>query len=313
MLIVNRLAMLDSISFLRIIKTGFVNFWRNLWLSMAATMVMTITLVIFSTLFLMFMLTNYSIHTIQNTVDISVYFKIGLAEKQIASIQKSVESDSRVKEVTYVSATEAFNDFKDKHQNDPLITQSLNELTENPLPATLHIKANQLGDYPAIAQNLEKDQYKQFIDKVNFEDNRLVIERLGKILRFIITFGLGLVIVFAIIAILVIYNTITLTIYNRKEEVEIMRLVGATNWYIRGPFLTESILYSIFSTIITLLFLLPIFVKVIPRVVGYVNPQISFYSNNIFNFWILILMLFVLALVLSITSTTMAIRKYLKI
>src|SRR6185437_2985231 len=131
--------MLDSLSFFRVIKTGITNFGRNLWLSLAATMVMTITLVIFSTLFLLFMLTNYSISTIKDTVDISVYFKIGLAEQQINSIKSDVQSDSRVKEVDYVSAQQAYDDFKAKHASDPLITQSLNELTENPLPATLHI------------------------------------------------------------------------------------------------------------------------------------------------------------------------------
>src|SRR5581483_4862705 len=99
--------MFDSISSLRIIKNGFVNFWRNLWLSMAATMVMTITLVIFATLFLLFVLTNYSIKTIQNTVDISVYFKVGLAEEQIQKIQGDVQSDPRVKSVEYVSAIDA--------------------------------------------------------------------------------------------------------------------------------------------------------------------------------------------------------------
>ena len=280
---------------------------------MAATMVMTITLVIFSTLFLLFMLTNYSIRTIQNTVDMSVYFKIGLAEEQINSIKNDITSNPKVKEVTYISAIEAFNDFKDRHQSDPLITQSLNELTENPLPATLHIKTHQLADYPAISDKLQGNKYKDFIDKVNFEDNRVIIERLGKVLKFIVTFGLVLVLVFAIIAILVIYNTITLTIYNRKEEVEIMRLVGATNWYIRGPFLTESILYSIFSTIITTALLFPVFTKVVPRVIEYVNPSLGVYSDNAFYFGYLVVILFVLALLLSIVSTFMAIRKYLKI
>lgn len=280
---------------------------------MAATMVMTITLVIFSTLFLLFVLTNYSIKTIQNTVDISVYFKIGLAEEQINSIQADIQADERVKEVGYVSAQQAFDEFKIKHQNDPLIMASLNELTENPLPATLHVKTHNLEDYPAIADKLQTGQYKDFIDKVNFEDNRVIIERLNKVLGFIITFGLALVIVFIAIAVLVIFNTIRLTIYNRKEEVEIMRLVGATNWYIRGPFLTESILYSIFSTAITIALFIPIFTKIIPKVTDYVNPQVNLYTNNVFNFALLVVILFGLALVLSIFSTLFAIRKYLKI
>jgi uncharacterized membrane protein len=214
---VSAVFMFDSVSFLRAIKTGLTNFVRNLWLSMAATMVMTITLVILSTLFLLFVLTNYSIKTIQNTVDISVYFKIGLAEDQINNIKNQITQDQKVKEVSYVSAAQAFQDFKSKHENDPLITQSLNELTENPLPATLHIKANELQDYPAIAERLQTDQYANFIDKVNFEDNRLVIERLNKILKFIVTFGVVLVVIFALIAILVIYNTITLTFYMFDE------------------------------------------------------------------------------------------------
>ncbi|MBI5530353.1 MAG: ABC transporter permease [Candidatus Doudnabacteria bacterium] len=305
--------MLDSISFFRIIKTGLTNFGRNLWLSMAATMVMTITLVIFSTLFLLFMMTSYSLKTIQNTVDISVYYKIGLPEEQINLVKTELATDSRIKDISYVSAMQAFDDFKSKHQSDPLITQSLNELTENPLPATLHVKTYNLEDYPAIAEKLNSDQYKDYIDKVNFEDNRFIIERLNKILKFIVTFGLGLAGVFALIAILVIYNTITLTIYNRKEEVEIMRLVGATNWYIRGPFLTESMLYSLLSTIITALLFIPVFTKVIPVVIQYINPQVSLYNNSVVNFAYLCLVLFGIALVLSFVSTMMAIRKYLKI
>jgi cell division transport system permease protein len=305
--------MFESISFFRIIKTGFVNFWRNLWLSAAATMVMTVTLIIIAILFLMFALTSYSIKTIQNTVDISVYFKIGLSDQQISNIQNDVQSDPRVKQVTYISSQQALEDFKRTHANDPTVTASLNELTDNPLPATLHIKANNLEDYPAVSQKLEGDQYKNFISKVNYEDNRLIIERLNKILKFVIGFGLGLIAVFSLIAILVIFNTITLTIYNRKEEVEIMRLVGATNWYIRGPFVTESFLYSIFSTIITAVLLTPIFTKVIPAIAQYVNPQLTLFNQNVFNYWYVVAMLLVVSLILSVASTMMAIRKYLRI
>ncbi|MCL5666879.1 MAG: ABC transporter permease [Patescibacteria group bacterium] len=305
--------MFDSISAFRIIKTGFVNFWRNSWLSAAATMVMTITLVIFSVLFLMFAITNYSISTIKNTVDISVYFKTGLGEDQIMNIKKDFDSNSKIKEISYTSSQQAFDQFKEAHKNDPLITQSLNELTENPLPATFNVKAYQLDDYPGIAQQFQDPKYQDYISKVNFEDNRPVIERLGKILKFIVTFGIGLIIVFSLIAILVIFNTITLTIYNRKEEVEIMRLVGATNWYIRGPFLTESLLYSVFSTIIAGLLFYPVFTKVLPKVALFVNPQVTLFNQNVFNFWYLLFMMLAVSVILAVFSTLLAIRKYLKI
>src|SRR3989338_9395912 len=305
--------MLDSISFFRIVKTGFVNFWRNLWLSAAASMVMTITLVIFSVLFLLFAVTSYSIKTVQNTVDISVYFKNGLAESQIFNIKSDLEQNPKVKEIVYISSEVAFERFKETHKDDPLIQQSLNELTENPLPATLNVKANNLEDYPAIAESLQDIKYKDFIDKVNFEDNRAVIERLSKILKFIVTFGVGLIAVFCLIAILVVFNTITLTIYNRKEEVEIMRLVGATNWYIRGPFLVEAVLYSISATVIAGALFLPVFSKVLPKIAIFVNPEVTVFNQNIFNFSYLVLMLIVISLVLAVFSTLLAIRKYLKI
>ncbi len=280
---------------------------------MAATMVMTVTLVIFSTLFFLFTLTNYSIITIQNTVDISVYFKLGLAEQQVNTIKTALAADSRIKEVTYISAMQALEAFKIRHQNDSLMSQTINELTENPLPATLHVKPNKLEDLPAIAMMLEGDQYKNFVDSVNFDDNRAIIDRLTKILNFIVTFGLGLVVVFALIAVLVIYNTITLTIFNRKEEVEIMRLVGATNWYIRGPFLTESILYAIFSTLITMLLFIPVFTKVIPKISIFINPLTNIYNHSWVSFGYFIASLLVLSLLISISSTLFAIRKYLKI
>src|SRR6185369_7506468 len=179
------------------------------------------------------------------------------------------------------------------------IMSSINELTENPLPATLHVKANNLDDYPALAQKLQGDDYKDFISKVNYEDNRLVIDRLNKILKFVIWFGLALMAVFSLIAILVIFNTITLTIYNRKEEVEIMRLVGATNSYIRGPFVMESILYSIFSTVITGFLLVVFFAKGLPPIAHYINPELNLIKDNLLNFWQIVGMLFVISIVLS--------------
>ncbi|MCX6796918.1 MAG: permease-like cell division protein FtsX [Candidatus Doudnabacteria bacterium] len=305
--------MFDSISFLRIIKTGAINFFRNLWLSAAATMVMTITLVIFSVLFSLFAITNYSLKSIQNTVDISVYFKNGLSEEKILSIKQELEGNPKVKQIVYTSATQALENFKARHLNDLLISQSLNELTENPLPATFNVKAYSLGDYPQIASALSDAKYQDFVDKINFEDNRVIIERLNRILKFIVSFGIGLLAVFCLIAILVIFNTITLTIYNRKEEVEIMRLVGATNWYIRGPFLAESALYALFATIITAVLFIPVFTRVLPKIALFVNPQVTVFNQNIFNYWFLLLMLFLVSLVLAVVSTFMAIRKYLKI
>ncbi len=305
--------MSESITFLRVIKNGFLNFWRNWLLSVAATMVMTITLIIFAILFLLFSLTNYSISAVKDRVDVSAYFNKGISEEQILTVKSELEQNSQIRSVNYTSAIDALTDFKERHKDDPLVTQSLNELNENPLPATLNIKAFDLETYPQIVESLKTDRYEGIIKKVNFEDSRPIIERLSKALDFIVGFGLTLVIVFSLIAILVVYNTIVLTIYNRREEIEIMRLVGATNWYIRGPFIVEAVLYSLFATVVTGALIFPVFFSLLPKAAVFINPQIGSIGQNISNFWLLTALLLIISSVLAVVSTLLALRKYLKI
>ncbi len=304
---------MSLISLFRIIKTGVTNLRRNIWLAIASTLIMIITLIILSVLTLLFVITTSSINTIQERVDISTYFKTGLAESQIRSIQSELEQDSRIKEVRYISADQALREFREKHKNDPLILESVGELNENPLQATLQVKAYNLEDYPAINETLNQEKYKAAIEKVNFEDNRVVIDRLNTLLRFIITFGLVLMVVFSLIAILVIFNTIALTIYNRREEVEIMRLVGATNWYIRGPFMVEALTYSVIATIVTSVLLYPVYIKMLPSISAYLTPSGDIFTGSIATFFGIVLVQLVIAFILSTISSLLAIRRYLRI
>ncbi len=292
---------------------GFTNFRRNLWLASASTLIMTITLIILSVLSLLFVITNSSVKTIQERVDISAYFKNGLAESQIFTLRDQLKQDSRIEEVRYVSAEEALAQFKETHKNDALLIESVGELNENPLPATLQIKAKNLEDYPAIAETLNSDKYQSAIEKVNFEDNRVLIERLNNLLKFIITIGIILIAVFSSIAVLVIFNTITLTIYNRREEVEIMRLVGATNWYIRGPFMIEAILYSVIATIVTSILIFPVYNNLLPKVSHYLTSSGYTFNGNLGVFFGLILIQLVIAFSLSAISSLLAMRKYLRV
>lgn len=307
--------MLDSVSFFRVIKTGFVNFWRNLWLSAAATMVVVITLVIFCVLALLFGVTKYSVEAIKDRVDVSVYFKAGTPETRINELRQELRDNPKIRGVEYVSAEQALIHFKAKHVNDPLILESLVELADNPLPATIQIKAAALEDYPELARQLNEGPFKNDISKVNFEDNRLLIERLGKVLRIIVSTGIVLVSVFSLIAVLVIFNTITLTIYNRREEVEIMRLVGATNWYIRGPFIIEATLYSLVAAAITTALVAALFTKMVPVATEFLTGTAAagLLQSRFFSIPVVGSILLIIALTLSIFSSSLAIRRYLKV
>lgn len=305
--------MSNLISLGRIIRNGATNFWRNRWLSAAATLIMVVTLVILSIMFILFVITNYSVSSIRERVDISAYFKKGLSETQVLAVKQDLEADPRVKEVSYVSSDQVLQNFKDRHADTPLLIESIKELSENPFPATLQVKGNTLDDYPAIADKLKSDKYQNSIDKVNYEDNSKTIERLRVLLKFVVIGGVALVSVFSLIAILVIFNTITLTIYNRREEVEIMRLVGATNWYIRGPFIMEALMYSIVATIVTSALLVPFYIKIVPSINLYLNPGSDIFGSSFISFPALIGLQLVIALLLSIVSSMLAIRRYLRI
>ncbi len=301
------------ISFFRIVKSGTTNLRRNLWLAGASTLVMTVTLIILSVLTLLFIITSYSVASIQQRVDISAYFKSDVTEAKVLTIRDEIKQDSRIKEINYVSSDQAQAAFKEKHKGDQLIIDSLGELTENPFPATLQIKATNLEDFPAIAESLNSEKYKSVIQEVNFEDNRVIIERLNSLLKFIITFGSILMVVFCLIAISVMFNTIALTIYNRREEVEIMRLVGATNWYIRGPFIVEAFTYSIIAAIITSALLIPIYFNMLPKISNYLTPGANIFNGNITVFLGVIAIQLGIAFVLSTISSLLAMRKYLRI
>lgn len=297
----------------RIIKSGLTNLKRNIWLAAASTLIMTITLIILSVMSLLFIITSYSVQSIQERVDISTYFKSDVSESRILAIRDELEKDSRIRSVDYVSSEDARRNFEENHQGDDQIIDSLNELTDNPFPSTLQIKAFNLEDYPAISQMLEASSYRDLIDEINYEDNRVVIERLNSLLKFIITVGLVLMVVFCLIAILVIFNTIALTIYNRREEVEIMRLVGATNWYIRGPFLIEAFAYSIIAAIITSALILPIYFQMLPKISNYLTPGANIFNGDIQTFLLVVVIQLVIAFILSAISSLLAMRKYLQI
>lgn len=300
------------ISFFRVVQNGFINFWRNIWLSAAATLVMTITLVILSILLFVFIVAGFALTSARERVDMSIYFKIGLAERQIFELRDELQKNSLVREITYVSPEQGLEQFKNENQRNQDILDALGQFDENPIPATLRVKAQTLEDLPAIADSLRAEQYRPLIESVNYEDNRDLIERLSQILQFVKSFGIALIIIFSLIAVLVIFNTITLTIYNRREEIEIMRLVGATNWYIRGPFLVEAFMYSIMATIITSAVLIPVYNNAKSQITSYFGGGDPFGSPFLAVIY-LILMQLAVAIVLSVISTGWAMRKYLKI
>ncbi|HUY69426.1 MAG TPA: permease-like cell division protein FtsX, partial [Candidatus Tyrphobacter sp.] len=213
----------------RIIRHGLEHLWRQRILSAATLVVIVLTLFAFESLIIGNKIFSSALNSIQNKIDISVYFKPDTPEDQILNIQKSLEEMSQVKAVDYVSKDQALQIFEANHKNDPTISQAITQLGTNPLSASLNIKAQNPSDYSTIAGYLNTDSVKGLVENVSYNQNQSVIDRLAKIINISREAGIILTIILAFIAVLVAFNTIILAIYSNKEEIEIMRLVGASN------------------------------------------------------------------------------------
>ncbi len=297
---------------LRIIKYGLQGFWRNGWLSTTTLLVMLLTLLAFIGLTLFNVLTDTALAALQDKIDISVYFKTAASEDDILNAKNALESLPEVKKIEYISRDKALEIFKSRHQNDPTIAQALEELTTNPLNASLNVKARDPKEYAAIADYLEKEPLKVLIEKVTYAQNAVIIERLDKIIKTGERAGLILTIILTLAAILVTFNTIRLAIYSNRDEIGIMRLVGASNRFTRGPYIIEGIIYGLSAGIISILAAMPAVYFVSPYINVFI-PEINLWNYFVSSIVKLLGYQFFFGIGLGIVSSWIAVRRYLHI
>lgn len=296
----------------RIFTAGWKNFRRNSYVSVGTTGVMVLVLLLFLGLVAVNFLALTVVDSLDSKVDISVYFKTEATEEEIGAIKSDLVSLDAINYVEYISRDKALEDFKNRHAGDALIQESLAELEENPLQASLNIKAKESSQYASIVSFLEANKFRTLIDKINYYENEQVINRVESISRALQNWGFISTLVLACIAVLVTFNTIRLTIYNQKQEIEIMRLVGASNWHIRTPYLVEGALYGGFAALISLAVFYPAVQAVSPKV-AVIMPGISligYFLANSVQFGLLIMGLGIL---LGSISSFIAIRRFLHI
>jgi cell division transport system permease protein len=297
----------------RVLKLGLVNFWRNRWLSLAATLVMTLTLLIISTFAIMTLVIGKTTDSIREKMDISVYFNDTASISQIVDLQGKIAARSDVKEVKYVSKEEALAIFKEQQQGKKVA--NLISANDNPLPRSLEIKATQPEYLDQIAQFIGQDQFKPLLHNVSYQENKVVIQRLIGFTSFLKKMGWIASIIFVLISIMVILNTIRLTIFTRKDEIEIMRLVGASETFIRVPFIVEGFLYGFIATILATIFIRLGVVIITPMMDQYLGIDLSYRMVNFFsaNFLTVIGLELLVGIVIGIGCSLFSIRKYLRI
>lgn len=245
-------------TFKRIVRTGFVNFWRNGFLSFAAIVVITLSLTAFGGIIYTGAFGRALLSDVKEKVDINVYFVTTAEEADILAVKKDVDSLTEVSSTEYISRDTAFSSFKEKWQGNALIMQGLSEIGTNPFPASLNIKAKDPGQYGSIAKYLSNKEPADssgapIIEKINYQDNKIIIDRLGRIIPAIEKTGSILALLLVLVAVIVVFNTIRLIVFTARDEISVMKLVGASNIYVRGPFVISGIMYGIVSGLITLI------------------------------------------------------------
>lgn len=296
----------------RTFKEGMINFWRNGWLSIAAVSVLLLSLYIIGVMFVATVTANGVLKNIQEKVNVSVYLKSDVSEDRILQIKEELEKGAEVKSVEYVSKEKALEDFKRNNADEPVIMQSLEEIGDNPLLASLVVKANNPDQYETISNFVNGDSFKEDISRINYGKNKEIINKLNGIISEIKKVGLTLVLVFSAIAILIIFNTIRIAIYTHKQEIEVMRLVGSSNMFIRLPFIFEGMVYGVVASLISMVLLFITLKLLSPYLVRLIPPEnmLAFYFSQ---FGMLILVQMVFGILLGAFSSIIAVRKYLKI
>lgn len=305
-----------GISFARVLRNALRNFRRNVWLSIATTVIMTLTLLTISFLYAVNVLGVHVLSTIEQKVDIAVIFKEKTTPAQIDTIAKDIELRSDVESTRLITSDQAREDFRRRHADDPYIEEALRELEVNPLPSSMFIVAKDPRFYETINSALQSEKYASFIEKVNFQNSKAIIEKMIRIMDIVKNAGLIITATFSLLVILIMFNTIRLAIYSFREEIDIMRLVGASRWYIQGPFLVESVLVAVVSVIIS--------VSILYLSLNTMAPQINqfFFAGQDANFDIYqyfvahwpqaIGMQFGAAIALAVVSSYIAVRRYLR-
>lgn len=301
----------------RVLASGGKNFTRGGAVSAATVLIMTVTLTIIGSLIFLSALLTYTLATISEKVDVSVYFVTTASEGEIFGVRDLLQKLPQVTTVTYTSAEDALTAFRARHASDQLTLQALNELGGNPLDASLEIRAKNPSDYESIVSFLEASPAlsvggASIVDRVNYAQNKEVIDRLTLAIKATREIGFAVVILFALASILIAFATVRLAIYTSKDEISVMRLVGASNAYIQGPFIVTGIITGVISALLVLLLLWPATWYAGSRTADWFGgfSLATYYTSHFARIFFILMGS---GIMLGAIASVFAIRKYLKI
>lgn len=290
------------------------SFWRNIWLSLVTVFIIFLAFLSVNTLVIIHAVSDNVILAVKERIDISIYFKNNIKESAVVEVKNQLETLPEVKQVIYRSPQENLDLFTERHKNDANIQETLKELDGNPLGATLIIKAKQLADYPTVLKAIDNPEYNELIEEKNYDDHQLVISRINSITDNVRQAAIITSLVFIIIAVLIVFNTVRIAIFTHQNEIAIMKLVGASNWFVRAPFVIESIIYGAFGCLLAIMVIYPTLGFIQPKLSAFFDGSsfdlIGYFNTNFINIFGGQLLAII---ILNTISSAIAINKYLKV
>lgn len=225
----------------RVISYAWKNFFRNAWIGLATVFVLVLALLSVNVVVGVGAILDTAVKTLEEKVDVTVFFKEKTPDAVLQQAQFFMAGLPQVKDVQLKTPAQALEAFKERHHNDPKILAALAELDANPLGASMVVKAKNTDDYPFLLEALKNPQFDFAIESKSYDDHAAAIEKVREIGNSVRLFGVILIVIFGIFSVLIVYNAIRVAIYTQREEIGIMRLVGASGAFVRMPFVLEGI------------------------------------------------------------------------
>lgn len=304
----------------RIVKYGTSGFRRNIWLSSAATIVMAITLIILFVTVVASVILTSTAELMKDKIDITVYIKPNTSEEILGEMTEIIKNDDNVKNVETSTSEEEYAKFLEENSGSEevinILDEDMTKLMIAKMQATMRIKVYNVDDLTSIKDLVEtNDLFVQYTDKEKaptYDVNQAEIATITSWARIARTGGLVLAVVFLVISVLIIFSTIRMAIFSRREEIYMMKLVGAEKRFIRGPFLVEAEICGIIAGIVAATISYFGFMFMAPKLAGYGIDVTAITDVLQSNRLILVYLVFILAgIVIGRLSARLAVSKYL--
>ncbi len=302
-------------SFFRIIKFALQGFFRNFWLTLVTVTMMFLSLFSVTLLLGIDYLKQATLEGVEQKVDILVSLKPNVSKENLDALYDDLKYLPEVKKVTIITPEDNKKLFQERNADSSVLNAlDIFGENENPFSYNLAVNAYDLNQYQKILSFIQQDKYKTIVESSAFHNYEQFISQINKISDSVNRYSWYIIGIFILISAIVIFNTIRMSIYTRKDEIIIIKLVGASNWFVQIPFIIESLLYALLALVLVIL--------VVFTAANFLQPSLNVYYQgsevinltNYFHskFWVIFGGQFLALAFLNSMSTLFAVRKYLK-